>query len=126
MSDSSPSTAAKFELTITSSALPANDPRWRSHVDSLLADLRRSGGEVRREVTPVTGTKGGLETIILALGSSGAIAAAVTVFRAWLARSKDGSIKFNGEIDGKKVEFTLEGKNVTEATLQQVLKGAFK
>ncbi len=118
--------SAKFELKITSTALPANDPRWRKHVDSLLADLKRQGGEVHRELTPVAGTKGGLETIILALGSSGAIAGAVTALRVWLLKSKDGAIAFKGNIDGKKVEFTLEGKNVTEATLQQVLKGAFK
>ncbi|MEO6245599.1 MAG: hypothetical protein ABIQ12_09190 [Opitutaceae bacterium] len=125
MPDSLPS-SAKFELKITSTALPAADPRWRTHVEGLLADLKRQGGEVRRELTPVAGTKGGIETIILALGSSGAIAGAVTALRAWLARSKDGEIAFKGEIDGKKVEFTLSGKNVTEATLQQILKGAFK
>jgi hypothetical protein len=126
MPDSDLTSSATFKLTATSDALPAADQRWRSQVAGLLADLQRSGAEVRRESTPVDGTKGGLEDIILALGTSGAIAGAVTVFRSWLARSADRSIEIEGVIAGKKVKLKLTGKNIDEATIRQALKGALK
>ncbi len=126
MSDLTPPESATFTLTATSDALPAGDQRWRAQVGSLLSELQRNGGEVRRETTPVEGTKGGLDQIILALGTSGAIAGAVTVFRAWLTRSADRSIKIEGVIAGKKVKLKLTGKNIDETTIRQALKGALK
>jgi hypothetical protein len=107
---------------VTSVALPPSDQRWRNQVDGLLSDLKRNAGEVRRDVTPVAGQKGGAEAIILALGSSGAIAAAVTVFRAWLTRSADRSIEIEGNIDGRDVKLKLNGRNIDETTIRQALK----
>jgi hypothetical protein len=102
--------------------LPSSDQRWRNQVDGLLGDLKRNAGEVRKEITPVEGRKGGAEAIILALGSSGAIAAAVTVFRAWLSRSADRSIEIEGNIDGREVRLKLNGRNIDETTVRQALK----
>ena len=119
-----PSSSATFKLTLTSSALPSSDQRWRNQVDGLLTDLKRNGGEVRKEVTPVDGAKGGLEAIILALGSSGAIAGAVTVFRAWLKRSDDRVIEIDGVIDGRVVKLKISGSNIDETTIRQALKAA--
>lgn len=114
--------AAQLRLNISSDAYPTSDQRWRNQVDGLLGDLKRKGGEVRREITPVPGQKGGAEAIILALGSSGAIAAAVTVFKAWLQRADDRSIEIEGVIDGREVKLKLTGRNIDEATLRQALK----
>lgn len=121
--DSSPP-VARFRLSVTSDAYPASDQRWRNQVDSLLGDLKRNAGEIRREITPVPGQKGGAEAIILALGSSGAIAAAVTVFKAWLQRSTDRSIEIDGVLDGREVKLKLSGRNIDETTLRQALKVA--
>jgi hypothetical protein len=115
---------ARFRLSVTSDAYPASDQRWRNQVDSLLGDLKRNAGEIRREITPVPGQKGGAEAIILALGSSGAIAAAVTVFKAWLQRSTDRSIEIDGVLDGREVKLKLSGRNIDETTLRQALKVA--
>lgn len=109
---------------MSSASLPTSDQRWRNQVDGLLADLKRSGGEVRKEVTPVDGAKGGLEAIILALGSSGAIAAVVPVFRAWLKRSDDRVIDIDGVIDGRVVKLKITGSNIDETTIRQALKAA--
>ena len=117
-----PPNSARFKLVVSSDALPSSDQRWRNQVDGLLADLKRTAGEVRREITPLAGQKGGAEAIILALGSSGAIAAAVTVFRAWLSRAADRSIDLEGEIDGKPVRLKLNGRNIDETTVRQALK----
>src|SRR5215208_3585588 len=68
---STPPTSAQFKLVMSSDALPSSDQRWRNQVDQLLGDLKRNAGEVRKEITPVDGQKGGAEAIILALGSSG-------------------------------------------------------
>lgn len=122
MSDAPPPSSAQLKLVLSSDALPSSDRRWLKQVDGLLAELKRNAGEVRREVTPVAGAKGGAEAIILALGSSGAIAAAVTIFRAWLTRSADRTIEIEGIVDGREVKLKLTGRNIDETTLRQALK----
>lgn len=107
---------------MTSTSFPSSDQRWRNQVDGLLGDLKRSAGEVRKEITPVAGQKGGTEAIILALGSSGAITAAVAIFKAWLSRSADREIDFEGTIDGREVKFKMSARNMTEATVVQAFK----
>jgi len=121
VSDLPPPGPTELTLTVASSALPSSDQRWRNQVDGLLADLRRNGGEIRRDVTPAPGQKGGAEAIILALGSSGAIAAAVTVFKAWLARAGDRMIEIQGKVGDRPVHLKLTGQNVDEQTLRLAL-----
>jgi hypothetical protein len=113
--------SAQFKLVATSDALPSSDQRWRNQVDGLLADLKRNAGEVRREITPVPGKKGGVEEIILALGSSGAITAAIAIFRAWLARSADRSIEIEGKVGDRAVKLKLSGQNIDEKTMRLAL-----
>lgn len=117
-----PTPAAQFRLGIASDAFASSDQRWRNQVEGLLSDLKRNRLEVRKEITPVAGQKGGAEAIILALGSSGAIAAAVTIFKAWLQRSADRSIEIDGTLDGREVKLKLTGRNVDETTIRQALK----
>ena len=113
--------SAQFKLVATSDSLPSNDQRWRNQVDGLLGDLKRNAGEVRREITPVPGKKGGIEEIILALGTSGAITAAISIFRAWLARSADRTIEIEGKVGGRQVKLKLTGQNIDEKTLRMAL-----
>ncbi len=112
---------AQLKLAVASDALPANDRRWLNQVDGLLADLKRNGAEVQRKVTPVPGQKGGVEEIILALGSSGAIAATISIFKAWLARAGDRTIELDGQIGDRPVHLKLTGTNVDEKTLRLAL-----
>ncbi len=127
MPDATPPESDTFELTVTSTAFPPNDPRWRPQVEHLLADLKRAGGDLRREVTPVAGTKGGLESIVLALGTSGAITAAVTAFQAWIGRSQDRVVTITRKgKGGKKVTYTVDARNVSDATFLEIFKGASK
>ncbi|HEX9782438.1 MAG TPA: hypothetical protein VGA56_06860 [Opitutaceae bacterium] len=111
----------EIEIVPASDSLRSNDGRWLKQVGSLLADLRRNEIEIRKEITPAEGKKGGAEAIILALDSSGAITAAVTIFKAWLSRSEDRSIKVKGRVGDREVELVVTGRNISEQTLQMAL-----
>lgn len=121
MNSSPPSPALELQLAPTSSALPSSDQRWQNQVAQLLNDLRRNAGEVRKEITPVPGQKGGAEAIILALGTSGAITAAVAIFKAWLGRSGDRVITLKGKIGERAFEVELTGSNISESTVLATL-----
>lgn len=73
-----------LRFTVASDLYDANDERWEAQVQGLLDDLKANAGPVSKETSAEAGTKGGAETIILALGTAGAINAAVTIFKAWL------------------------------------------
>lgn len=107
--ESKPPNGYELVFEPTSELFDAGDDRWLEQTTSLLDDLRREAGEVRRQdVRPSEGDKGAVAAIILALGSSGAIAAAVTVFKAWLSRDRTRSIRMKRTVGGKTevVEFT--------------------
>jgi hypothetical protein len=116
----------ELQIAPASSALPSSDQRWQNQVAQLLGELKRNAGEVRKEITPVPGQKGGAEAIILALGSSGAIAATVTIIRAWLARAADRSIRMKGKMGDKDFDIEITGANVSESTVQLLAKLAGK
>lgn len=118
--DSAPS-SIEIELVPTSDAYQSNDQRWQNQVALLLSDLKRSAIDVRKDSTPVAGEKGAVEAIILALGSSGTIAAAVAIFKSWLTRSSDRSLKIKGKIGGRDVDLELTGTNIDEKTLRLAL-----
>jgi hypothetical protein len=107
------------------SAYSPNDDRWMTQVNLLLGDLKAGGGDVERKVTPVPGQKGGIETIILALGTSGAITAAVEIIKSWLARDKKRSLELAIEREGKKETVSVSG-TVDTATLTRFMEKALK
>lgn len=76
---------------------------------------------MRREITTVPGQKGGAEAIILALGTSGALTAAVSVFKNWLGRSADRAIRMKAKVGDRAIEIELTGSNISEATLRAAL-----
>lgn len=107
------------------SAYNPSDDRWLTQVNLLLADLKAGGGDVERKVTPVPGQKGGPETIILALGTSGAITAAVEVIKAWLGRDRKRSLELALDRDGKKETVSVTG-TVDTATLTHFMEKALQ
>jgi hypothetical protein len=109
----------KITLIPGNAVLPASDQRALNQVGELRDALKQKKDiEWTREIVPSAGKKGGAEAIIIALGSSGAIAAAVTVFKAWLARSGDRYLKVSGNINGTPVEVEITAKNVEEETIR--------
>jgi hypothetical protein len=92
------------------------DPRWQQQVSAFYRDLQQNVGDARTEQTPVEGGKGPATEIILALGSSGAIGAAVTMFKAWLDRDRERrSIELTYDAGGKKRTLTVRADGVDEA-----------
>ncbi|MGH9177959.1 MAG: effector-associated constant component EACC1 [Acidimicrobiales bacterium] len=93
------------------------DDRWREQVAVFMAELQREVGGVRRAFTPVEGTKGAVDTVILALGSAGAFTAAVELFRSWLGRARDRRLDISWTQDGHKETISLAGNSFDEETL---------
>lgn len=100
------------------------DDRWLDQVAQLVEDLRRDVGAVRKERSLQAGSKGGVEVLILALGSSGAFAAMVDIFRAWLSRDRDRSVTMTWEEGGVTQRVTVQGESVDSATLKALAAAA--
>lgn len=70
-----------------------DDPRWLKQVADLVQDLRRGTDSVQSRRTPVSGTKGTVDQLILSLGSAGVFSIAVQMLRTWLARDKHRAVE---------------------------------
>lgn len=112
------------ELVIAASnaAYDENDPRWTGQVADLHDKLRSEAGDVRRKVTPVAGKKGGIEQVILALGSAGAFSAAVAVIKMWLARDRQRVLEVSATVAGKKHAWKVAGTDATDDTLKELMR----
>ena len=109
-----------------SSAYDPGDERWLGQVQGLLASLNANVGEVRKEVTPVAGQKGGVVEIIIALGSAGAITAAVEVFKMWLNRDATREIVITTKVkDGTKTT-RITGKNISKELVSEAMQHSSK
>lgn len=108
-------------LEATTDRFDPDDERWQRQVAQLRGELARDVGGVRLERTPVAGTKGGVQGIIMALGSAGAITAAVEVFRTWLSLSRDRSlrVRWTGD-DGREQTVSLSGSSVDDEAMQNL------
>jgi Effector Associated Constant Component 1 len=100
------------------------DSRWGEQVGALYRELRQELGDVRREREPVAGAKGATTDIILALGSSGAITAAVTMFKAWLARDKTRALELEWTEGGQSRKLSIRGTDVEEDTFDELVRAA--
>jgi len=111
----------KLRIMAESEKFEPSDDRWIQQVNALLADLQADVGKVQKEVVPVEGHKGGIETIILALGSAGAITAAVEIFKAWLGRDRTRSLRFSTIKDGKEKTVTVTGEGMSKETIKELM-----
>jgi Effector Associated Constant Component 1 len=100
------------------------DSRWREQVGALYRELRQELGDVRSEREPVAGAKGATTDIILALGSSGAITAAVAMFKAWLARDKTRALELEWTEGGRSRKLSIRGTDVGEDTFDELVRAA--
>jgi hypothetical protein len=106
------------ELIPRSDRFSSDHPSWAAQVNTLWGELEGSAGTVSREVTTAPGKKGGGETIILALGSAGAISAMVEVIKAWLGRDRSRSLEI-ATVDGHgRRSILIRGVQVDDATMR--------
>jgi hypothetical protein len=80
-------------------------------------------GQADASVTQAV-AKVGVEAVILALGSAGAITAAVEALRLWLARDRDRRVQLSWSVGGQQGEVVLEADNLSEAGARELLLAA--
>ena len=100
-----------FELSIApqTSRYDPEDDRWRVQISQLLLGLQQEVGGVRRDSIPSAGTKGGVESIVVALGSAGAFTATVEFVRAWLGRDRSRSLEISWSAEGARRVISVTG-----------------
>lgn len=113
---------AELVLEATSEKYDPMDDRWQDQVAELLSELNRGAGKVRQESETVDGKKGAVATIILALGSAGAITAAVEIVKAWLARDQTRILRFKRNED----VLEISANRMSEETVREFAMKAFE
>lgn len=103
-----------------------DDDRWREQASEFFSTLGREVGDVRRETTAVEGTKGGLSSVILALGSAGAFTVSLDYFRAWLGRDRTRRLDISWVVDGKEEKVSVTGDAIDKAALDKLAEAAAK
>ncbi|MFE7313440.1 hypothetical protein ACFU7T_10070 [Streptomyces sp. NPDC057555] len=101
-----------------------SDQRWLDQVAALHAALAEEAGKVSRRAAPKPGRKGAVDAVVVALGSSGALTAAVSCFKAWLARDKTRTltVTWTDQAGAEKV-VKVSGNNIDQASFQALAEG---
>ncbi|GIG59597.1 hypothetical protein Lfu02_39690 [Longispora fulva] len=116
--------AVSLEVVVTAVGEDADQQHeagWQAQVEVLhraLLDTDVDG--VSRRVRAVADAKGAASDIVVALGTSGAVTAVVTVFRTWVSRARHRRIDV--EING--VTYSVRGTDATDETLREVMLAA--
>lgn len=103
-----------------------SDDRWIDQINDFVVDVQQEVGDVRKEVTPVEGRKGGIEAIILALGSAGAIKAFVDIIKVWITRDRNRSVKLKLNRGGELFEWEIDGSMLNKELVQDFMEVAIK
>lgn len=114
-----------FEMSIEPRSVDyrPDDHRWGGQVAGLIADLNRQV-DVERRGSPVDGTKGTLDELVIALGSAGAFTATVECLRAWLGRDRSRRIDVRWDEDGRDRHVTLSGDAIDVDSVREIAKAA--
>jgi hypothetical protein len=95
--------------------LGPGDWEWPDQVRPLLSMLRSHDIDVReRMATPDAGQKGAAAEIIIALGSSGAIGAALAVLQSWLNQRSTRTVSLTFDRDGHTRTIELQATGLSE------------
>ncbi|MFE6157074.1 hypothetical protein [Streptomyces sp. NPDC057889] len=98
--------------------------QWRDQIAALHAALREEAGTVLLRDAPEPGRKGDAGTMMLALGTSGALTATVACFRAWLARDKTRTLTIVWTDEaGAERTVQVSGDNIDQASFQALAEG---
>jgi hypothetical protein len=121
----SPDSSGSFEIALEprNGDYEQHDERWQSQVVGLISELRREV-DVERRGTPVEGSKGTLDELVVALGSAGAFTATVECLRAWLGRDRSRRIDVRWNEDGKARHVTLTGDAIDVESVREIAKAA--
>ena len=100
----------------------SDDNRWREQVADLVRDLRVETESLTVKRTPVPGTKGSLDQLILTLGSAGVFTTALDVLRIWLGRDKTRSVDLTyRDREGQEQHFSVTAQHADRETLAPLI-----
>ncbi|SDJ48636.1 hypothetical protein SAMN05444157_3601 [Frankineae bacterium MT45] len=112
------SNALALTVTAQTDRYDENDDRWLAQVAEFRHDLRVETGCVQLAAVSAPGMKGGLDQIILSLGSAGAFTTTIEMLRIWLARDRTRSLHaLWTDDDGTQREVTFSAENADSRTL---------
>ncbi|MGW2599277.1 effector-associated constant component EACC1 [Streptomyces klenkii] len=117
-------TEVEVVIRAETSRFAPDDQPWRDQVAALHTMLREEAGSIVLRGAPGPDHKGAVEATVLAVGSSGALTAAVACFRAWLARDKTRTLTVTWT-DGSGVEQSIQviGDNIDQASFLALTEG---
>src|SRR5262249_34390971 len=115
----------ELRIEASSDKYDAGDPNWRAQVSQLLDSLHGAAGTVHRVEEPVEGKKGGLEAIILALGSAGAFTVALEAFKAWLRRDQTRTVTISVKRNGEEQTVTLSSNRLDQDEFMSLARAAW-
>jgi len=116
----------KFQISPINDDYDPNDDRWLDQVNELVYDLQKEVGDVHQESTAVEGKKGAVAALILALGSAGAIKAAVDMFKTWLDRDQSRELIITVERNGEIETFRVSGNRMDKEDMRLFMEAALK
>jgi hypothetical protein len=109
-------------LTPNSGRYDLDDERWREQVADLMRDLRVQTEALVVDRTPVPGTKGTFDQLLLTLSSAGVFTTALEVVRIWLARDQTRSVELTyQDRDGKEQRLNVTAAHADRGTLAPVI-----
>ncbi|HZC70460.1 MAG TPA: hypothetical protein VE442_07195 [Jatrophihabitans sp.] len=99
-----------------------DDDRWRDQIADLVHELRVETDAVKVSRTPVPGTKGSLDQLVLTFGSAGVFTTAVDVLKIWLARDKTRSVELTyQDRQGKEQRLSVTAEHANDDALAPVI-----
>jgi hypothetical protein len=123
MSDAGMTGSFEFAIEPRSDDYRPDDDRWRDQVAGLYSALHAEADVVQRG-SAVAGTKGTIDSFVVALGSAGAFTATVECFRAWLSRDRSRRIDVRWDDNGTEHFVTLTGDAIDVDSVREIAKAA--
>lgn len=114
----------EIKIAPLSEKFDENDPRWMVQKDELTKNLKSEIGDVRKEVIPVEGMKGGMEAIILAIGGSGLIPGLVEIVKTWITRDRTRSVEVTIDSKNGPVTIKIDATGLSKNSMQEFLQSA--
>ncbi|SDI86369.1 hypothetical protein SAMN05444157_0533 [Frankineae bacterium MT45] len=116
---------ATFELAVElrSNDYYPDDERWLSQVNAYRSELHGLV-DTHLQSRPLAGSKGGVDELIVALGSAGAFTAAVESFRAWLGRDRGRRIEVRWDDGGVEHYVSLTGEAIDVDSVRSIATAA--
>jgi hypothetical protein len=96
------------------------DERWLGQVQDLWSSLRHDVGGVQNVPTPVSGSKGILESLRLIIDSASAVTAAIHLLTGWLERDTSRSLKIAWSAGGRRETLVLKGDALDPTAMRDV------